>query len=122
MKIKNIYSLEEVEDIQRADSVSCCDIVGGTEDDFFERRVIPIETVEDQVPAYADVPNESRGIVDELVETVEKYHIDLSPIVVDENYGLMDGWHRVIAYTLLGFDDIDAFVRIDLTGDVNENI
>jgi ParB-like chromosome segregation protein Spo0J len=48
--------------------------------------------------------------IDSLADSIKKYGL-LYPILVDENYNLMDGMRRIEAYEKLGIEHIPTYIR-----------
>lgn len=55
---------------------------------------------------------EGKAVIRRLIELVEK-GVELSPVVLDNDGYLLDGYHRIAAYNELGITKIKVFIPVN---------
>lgn len=116
-----IYTLDDVQKIQSSNKPSSDIIFDAKQGDLFNLKNVNLDDINiDENLTLDFYKNED---LDEDVHIVEKLlnlldsDIDISPIVLDENYKIMDGLHRYVAHKEYrdyynGPSKIKAFVKI----------
>jgi len=111
-----VYTANEVQTIQSKHNPSSDIIFDMTKSDTFELINISISDI--NAPNnlsyefyYDNDLDEDLSIVHKLVNLLQK-GVQLTPIVVDENFKIMDGLHRYVAYDYLNMSTISVFKRI----------
>ena len=111
-----IKSLNEIYEEQKVGSKSNFFI--GMENSFFELKDIKINKIhwngvnskrfvkkmfDDELHHFENV----RSLIKKILTGIELY-----PIILDTNYALLDGFHRVCAYSILKEDKTKAYIKL----------
>lgn len=114
-----IFTLKDVEKIQTKEKVYSSDIIfDANKDDKFVIEKVRLNDITIghnknlSLDDYKKLNMDEDIIITEVLIDKIDNNIDIVPIVVDENYEIMDGIHRYVAYKELKFNKIFAFVRI----------
>lgn len=110
------YSWGEVKDIQETGHRAYCGPFGDYEDSLFKLIELDIEHINKK--NYLTVGQCNRMGLDEDLSVIMRLSrliadgVELPPIILDRDYNIIDGSHRVPAYLDNGIKRIDAFIEI----------
>jgi hypothetical protein len=105
-----LYTLEEVQKEQMKGFSSS----HGVYSPYLDKFILINISVERMIMSFINqctepLPNdEDESIVEKLIKKIEE-GVKLSPIVIDEDFYLLDGFHRLMAYHRLGMRTTRAY-------------
>lgn len=109
---EDLYTFQGVQKLQKGSS----DVIfGGSAKDRFKKITIPLKKIKNKHAPLAWWKkrglDEDVAIITRLMQAI-KNKADIPPIVIDENFKIMDGLHRFYAHKELDLNSIQVFQRV----------